>query len=413
MAKCLTCGTTNPDDNVYCAKCGTQLKGADQAASSAAYEEAQKQFEKDALIGMNKDKIVYTCLLCGAVNRIENDVCSKCGKKRPRNEYINALRRVQESRAAQEEYAAAQQKAAEEAAKKAEEAAKAAATVPEDPQQEKPVVLYKYVEEPRQLPQMVQPFVIVPYVNAEQPLWQYQPQQVYRFQPATYTERLACEQRANAAEKGEAPTEEELLRLREQVDSDLKKLESANPAKIRYNRNKKKVRAAAAFSFVFSVAAILLLFLFALAGSQPALKGYGYLKALGHCLDSAAGISLGFGPTEYVYNGAVSMVVPACVVLIMVFLLIIAIFSVIRFFTGRARVKGFVVPILAFVFALAAAITQLSVSGYGVNNLNAFFADATPAFYAMLGAPLVLMIIGFFCPKNIRYRQSSNDSKQK
>jgi len=402
MAKCLTCGTTNPDDNVYCAKCGTQLKGVDQAASSAAYEEAQKQFEKDALIGMNKDKIVYTCLLCGAVNRIENEVCSKCGKKRPRTEYITALRRVQEGRSAQEEYAIAAQKAAEETAK-AEEAAKiAAAAVPEDPQQEKAIALYKYVEEPRQLPQTVQPIVIVPYVNAEQPLWQYQPQQMYRFQPATYTERLACEQRAYAAENGEIPTEQELARIRNQVDGDLRRLESANPAKISYNKNKKRVRAAAVFSLLFSVAAIVVMFLYAIAGSAASLMGYGYVSALGHCIDKAAGISLGLGTSAYLYTGVVSFIVPACAFLVMIFLLVIAIFSIIRLCTGRARVKGFVVPVIALAAALAGAITLLSVSSFGINDLGGFFGDVTPAFYAMLGAPLVLMIIGLSCPKNIK-----------
>ncbi|MDD3946478.1 MAG: zinc ribbon domain-containing protein [Clostridia bacterium] len=395
MAKCLTCGTVNPDENVYCAKCGTQLVGSTDTASAAAYEEAQKQFEKDALIGMNKDKIVYTCLLCGTVNRIENEVCSKCGKRRPRNEYVNALKKVQEGRAAQEEYAATQQAAAQ-----AEAEAAAAQITPEEPQQEKKLALYRFVEEPKQLPQTVQPFVIVPYVNTEQPLWQYQPTQVYRFQPNTYEERMAAEHRAYAAQNGIPPTEEELLCIRSKVEAELRALDAANPAKVQYNNKKKKVRTCAAFSVLVSLAAIIMFFITALSSSLSELKGYGYIKALGACINGAAGSDLGLGASSYAYEGIISFVVPAGAVLVFLIAVLVLVFGIIRLITGRARVKGFVAPLIAFAIALAVAITMVSVSNFGFGDIGGFFAEVQTGFYALLGAPFILFVIGLACPKN-------------
>lgn len=394
MAKCLTCGTVNPEESVYCAKCGTQLNGNAKTESAAAYEAAQKQFEKDALIGMNKDKIVYTCLLCGSVNRIENEICGKCGKKRPRNEYVNALKRVQEGRAAQEEYAAEQ--AIAEA--KAEEAAVPA--LPEEPQSEKKLALYRYVEEPRQLPQTVQPFVIVPYLNTEQPLWQYKPAQVYKFQPYTYEERAAAEQNAYAAQYGAPPTQEALLRMRDKVENELRALDQANPAKVKYGVNKAKVRASAALSLIVSAAAIIMFFIFALTSSMPDLKGYGYVAALGASLDAAFGANLGLGASSYVYEGGVSFVVPVCALVIFIIVALILILSVIRLATGRARVKGFVAPLIAFAAALAATITLISVSNFGFKDITGFFGDVEIGLYSLVGAPLLLFIIGLCCPKN-------------
>ena len=397
MAKCLTCGTVNPDENVYCAKCGTQLVGSAKTASAAAYEEAQKQFEKDALIGMNKDKIVYTCLLCGTVNRIENEVCSKCGKRRPRNEYVNALKRVQEGRAAQEDYAATQQAVAE-----AEAEAAAAQIIPEEPQQEKQLALYRYVEEPKQLPQTVQPFVIVPYVNTEQPLWQYRPAQVYKFQPYTYEERMAAEHRAFAAQNGTPPTEEELLCIRSKVENELRALDAANPAKVQYNKNKKKVRTCAVFSILASLAAIIMFFVTALSSSLAELKGFGYIKALGACIKGATGSDLGLGASSYAYEGVVSFLVPVGAILVFVIAVIVLIFGIVRLVTGRARVKGFVLPLIAFAAALAVAITMISVSAYGFKDMGGFFAEIQAGFYALLGAPLVMFIIGLACPQNVK-----------
>jgi ribosomal protein L40E len=393
MAKCLTCGTVNPEENVYCAKCGTKLIGSTKSATDAAYEEAQKEFEKDALIAMNKDKIVYTCLICGTVNRIENEVCSKCGKKRPRNEFVSALRRIQEGRAAQEEYAAEQKAAA------AEAEAAPVQPVPDEPIQEKKYTLYKYVEMPRQMPPTVQPFVIVPYVNPQQPLWQYRPNQVYRFQPFTYEERLIAERNALAAQKGAPPTEEELLRIRSQVDNDLKALGGNKQGKAKGGNGKKAVRAGALLSLLISVAAIVLFFLTSLSSTID-LKGIGYASALIACINGAFGTDISFGDAAYTYSGAASFVIPLGAIIIVLISAGIAIASIVKLATGRAKCKGFVAPLIALLIAIAVAITMISVSGFGFNDIAGFFGDVGIGCYAMIAAPLALFIIGLAFPKN-------------
>lgn len=405
MAKCLTCGTVNSEDNIYCAKCGIQLVGAAKSASAAAYEEAQRQFEKDALVGMNKDKVVYTCILCGTVNRIENEVCSKCGKRRPRNEFVNALKRVQEGRAAQEELANAPKAEAVADAKLPEpKAAEVLPALPEEPQEPQKLALYKFVEEPKQLPQTIQPLVIVPYVNADQPLWQYKPNQLYRFQPSSYEERIASEANIYASQNGKPPTKEELLRLQAKVAKDLQALDNTNPAKVTYNKDKKKVRAWSFISIIAAIASIVMFFVTSLSSTLSDLKGMGYAAALGACIKGAFNKDLGLGATSYAYQNAASFVVPLGAIIVFIISVIILIFSIIRLFTGRARTKSIVLPLIALVIAIATAVTMLAVSPFGFGDISGFFGDIQVGFYALLAAPLVMLIAGIACPKNSKSR---------
>lgn len=405
MAKCLTCGTVNNDDSIYCAKCGTQLVGATKTAGAAAYEEAQRQFEKDALIGMNKDKVVYTCILCGTVNRIENEVCSKCGKRRPRNEFVNALKKVQEGRAAQEELAnAPKAEAAAEEKQPDPKAAEALPALPEEPQEPQKLALYRFVEEPNQLPQTVQPLVIVPYVNAEQPLWQYQPNQLYRFQPSSYEERIAAEANVYASQNGKPPTKEELLRLQDKVAKDLQALDKANPAKVTYNKDKNKVRAWSFVSIIAAIASIVMFFVTGLSASLSDLKGMGYAAALGACIKGAFNKDLGLGQTSYAYQNAASFAVPLGAIIVLVISVIILVFSIIRLFTGRARTKSFVLPLIALIIAIATAVTMLAVSAFGFSDISGFFGDVQIGFYTLLAAPLIMLAAGIACPKNYKSR---------
>jgi len=105
MTKCRVCGELNPDGNKFCAACGARLEDNAKAALTEALENAEKEFDKDSLVSMDKSRITYVCSVCGSVNRIDQDKCSRCGKPRPRSEYINALRRIKQGEALREERA--------------------------------------------------------------------------------------------------------------------------------------------------------------------------------------------------------------------------------------------------------------------------------------------------------------------
>ena len=61
MMKCRVCGEMNPDGNKYCASCGARLETNDNSALTEALETAEKEFDKDSLVSMDKSRITYVC----------------------------------------------------------------------------------------------------------------------------------------------------------------------------------------------------------------------------------------------------------------------------------------------------------------------------------------------------------------
>ena len=191
MGKCLSCGEFNPETNDFCAKCGAPLRKDDtrRAEAESALEEARKEFERDSLASLDRSRITYVCEICGSVNSIDNRACYKCGKPRPRTELVNALRRLRESENIKSSGISAQPVPPQ--------AAAAAAANPQG--MPAGYALYRY--EPNadgKAPSVakggkggkagaaaVQPFIIVPYVNPFQPVYQYQPsdRRVMRYVP--------------------------------------------------------------------------------------------------------------------------------------------------------------------------------------------------------------------------------------
>ena len=105
MTKCRLCGESNPDTNRFCSNCGARLEEKDNSALTEALENAEKEFDKDSMVSLDKSRITYVCTVCGSVNRIDQEKCSRCGKPRPRSEYVNALRRIKQGNAMREEQA--------------------------------------------------------------------------------------------------------------------------------------------------------------------------------------------------------------------------------------------------------------------------------------------------------------------
>lgn len=76
---------------------------------NGANDNAQKDYEvfdKEAQINLDKERLTYICDYCGKVNSIDQPRCSRCGKRRPRNEYIKAVSAVRDAKKAKAEYQA-------------------------------------------------------------------------------------------------------------------------------------------------------------------------------------------------------------------------------------------------------------------------------------------------------------------
>jgi hypothetical protein len=56
--------------------------------------DAKNEFEADSIIGLDRSKMTFVCDLCKCVNGIDSPRCSKCGKPRPRNEYVSAMKTI-------------------------------------------------------------------------------------------------------------------------------------------------------------------------------------------------------------------------------------------------------------------------------------------------------------------------------
>lgn len=70
--------------------------------------EANTEFEKSVDVNLTSDQLSFICEYCGKVNSIASPRCTRCGKRRPRNEYIKAMARLKESKTVKAEYIAEQ-----------------------------------------------------------------------------------------------------------------------------------------------------------------------------------------------------------------------------------------------------------------------------------------------------------------
>jgi hypothetical protein len=205
-----------------------EFEKGQELANAAAIE-----FEADSIIGLDREKLTFVCELCISVNSIDSHRCSKCGKPRPRGEYVSALKMIRlsqkvkkdpllfqevlvgqiESRnkvaeaeakriALEEEARLAYEAAVDEAAKANEQKGNAVLEklykeeVEAMQPQPAPGYFGAYYGVPSQrvvniqtesgkTKTLIQPFAVMPYINQGQPLWQYD-SQIYRFVPDSY-----------------------------------------------------------------------------------------------------------------------------------------------------------------------------------------------------------------------------------
>lgn len=378
MTKCKFCGESNPDTSRFCARCGQPLVESDNSALTAALEAAQSEFDRDSMVTLDKSRITYVCSVCGSVNRIDQEKCSRCGKPRPRNEYVNALKRIKQSEQMREESETL--------------VAPIPVTMPEPPQEQRQEVPAETVVNPQpaqvaangQAVAIAQPFVVVPYVNPMQPLWQYQPDQLYRFEPYTEEELAAIRSRR------------EMEELNARIAADAANETPAAQDVFAVPEKKASSRSRG----VTAVALITLLLTAALAVIMCILPALDTTKfTLVHYIAGIAPV-LGFDG-EYAYHVGTDAIAPVCAIVFGVLVIALLIRSLVRIFKGRAKRIGWILPTLVFVAYLATAIGAIAYEKGELSSdaISTFVAEADVGLWSSLALSALVFIVGWFSPK--------------
>ncbi len=64
----------------------------------------EEQFATEMEVSLNLDQLSYICEYCGKVNSISAAQCVRCGKRRPRNEYVKAMNKLKNTKSIKAEY---------------------------------------------------------------------------------------------------------------------------------------------------------------------------------------------------------------------------------------------------------------------------------------------------------------------
>lgn len=260
--------------------------------------------------------------------------------------------------------------------------------------------------------QMVQPMVIVPYVNSQQPILQYKPNQIYRFVPNTYEQQNAidinAQSNAGAYLNGPQPTDEDIVAMKSRKKEELATLNQAEKKTKAYadatQKEKNKTRLISILTAVL-VAGIAALFFFLPLVSKAAVgsKGSNITLVEAFIVLVRDGINDIFGTTwsflgtnnqyvNYIRGNEIStgILLPLGLVLACVCYLILFIRSVVRIFTGNARSKGLILPIIALVFVIVAVIGILLL---GTSMFTDTLKDTSfsAVIFAALGGVAVLL----------------------
>ena len=66
--------------------------------------ENKATFDKETDVNLSVEQLSYICKYCGKVNSISAPNCIRCGKRRPRNEYLDAMKRLEKSKDVRQEF---------------------------------------------------------------------------------------------------------------------------------------------------------------------------------------------------------------------------------------------------------------------------------------------------------------------
>lgn len=371
MAKCKACGEVYTDGSRFCSRCGASVVD-DNTVIAEALQNAQKDFDRDSMATLDKSRITYVCSICGSINRIDQDKCTRCGKPRPRSEYVTALKRINESKAMNAEAA---------------ETLVAPLPVQAEPVVQEPVVQEPIVEDKpvaQEAPQPVvqnvvavggqggaisQPFVVVPYVDSMYPLRQYNPNQLYRYQPYTPEELAAI--------KAQREAEELQARLQAQASAPVE--EVAPVCALEDKGTKKKVR-------IFAIFTLLLTIFF---GVSNWMSVYGY----GYC-----------GLVELIGGKNVDLFSTITSLALGVTIIAGFIHSMVRLCGGKAKCRGWIIGVLM----LISFVLQI-VSLADAINLDAILALVSQNILAVVVNVVLMIVYIVLCACSPRVKKCNCD----
>lgn len=414
MVKCKSCGEMNLDSSRFCATCGKPLSEATGNAMKEALEKAQKNFEKDALATIDRSRITFVCTVCGTVNSIDQERCSKCGKPRPRSEFVSALKKVKQGYEYREDTTVelpVEQKQADE--------------IKEDipPVEEVIVQQPKTVASPQvgaeaaviggggQANPVVQPFIVVPFVNPNQEIWQYKQNQVYRFQPYSEEEISAMER--EKANQQKAILEANALAESYGIDA-LEKTEDD----ILFNPKSKPIRFVALLVMLLSLAAVVVSFLVNifdelwvnanLIKTPVVFFASGiveFLKVQFNWFTSSNFIG-------YTYETWTDLIAPLGFILFLVSALILIIRSFARLLMGSAKRKGWFLPLIVLLLFLTGLVGLINkYYEFSLDGLKAFYDNFGLGMYIIGAIVILLFIVSLFSPSNVAFKRTKKDLK--
>ena len=411
MAKCKFCGETYPDNSRFCLSCGKPVGDKDVSATTVALEEAQKEFDKDALATLDRSRMTFVCSICGTVNSIDSPKCSCCGKPRPRSEFVSAVKKIQESEAYKAELAKAKQDASMEEApvEVAQEEAVAEEMIQEPVQESVTAPAQQYANMPTmqtmvyqggQAQAVVQPFVVVPYVNPSQRLWQYNPNQVYRFEEYTDEEKRAIEEQKRLIAEREA----EILRQQQEAMMQAYSTEESKASAVAQPESPAKpqktggVRAVAVLNILFSIAFLVVAFMLDLIDREAIEIAFGSSSVMYYVTGIVFCLNIEVSNDAYEYNGFVDFIAPLAFIIAIICAVILIIRSLARLITGKAVNKGW---FLNAVFFIATIVGFVGVYlHHHVNELADFIATLDMGAYVIAAIALIVFIVGLCGPKN-------------
>lgn len=421
MAVCKECGALNPDNNKFCSECGQPIVKLDSKAIRDAMSQMEAEFEQDALVNLDRSRLTYICDVCGKVNPIDAKQCLRCGKKRPRSDYINALTKIKNSK---------NLKRAVETMSVSEEKPAAVSNV-QNPQQELPtpppapvlsreeqssgeeakeLSLYRLTPQSQtveQNRQIVQPFVIVPYVSQNQPLLQYDPNEVYRYMPYTNEEKkLEAERQAKLAESAEqrklAQEAELRSRKKESVETMLakKKAQEKSMKKARRPRSA-KVSVLSLVALIVAVAGLFAAF------ADIAIEDFNLFRFV----KNENILQVCPNQLSMSFDGTYEILMSVFGILVLLWFVAVALCGLqcfVRIFTGRIRKRGFLnalLPLLSLIFAIGIAVIYLVTQlVFEAVEFSALFADGAVFGWIVAVAVAVLLLI-FYCAMGARKRR--------
>lgn len=275
-----------------------------------------------------------------------------------------------------------------------------------------------------QTKQVTQPFAIVPYVNSNQPLLQYKPNQVYRFVPNTYKQQLEAQERAQrdlrVMQEGPTPTEQELEEIiakkqteKQAIEAEIDMLADADKHSKKYVKKSKKSKLRIRLVSLFTALLVLgfgavLWFLPLLSDSiysdvNPNLSIFnGFLIMLQDGVNGIIGTHLAIIESntfvdfirDLEFMGGV--LIPFGLFIALVTYLVLFIKCVVRLITGRTRNRGLFMPILALIFVqfIVAGIYLLT------NQLEVdFISNIEISLYAVEGISILIFILSLINKK--------------